>query len=113
VIYPITAAKLIPLIGFGWAVRTLALIQIVTLLTSIIVLRSRLPPRKAGPWIELGAFKQISYSLFAAVLFLAGWVNWTPFFYSTSYAESVNTPANLAPYVLPMMNVVLFVISLT
>ena len=105
VIYPIALEKLIPLVGFGWAVRVLALIQGVTLLAANLTMKSRLPPRKAGPLIELRAFLQPSFTLFAIGAYLAFWGLYTPFFYATSYAEKVNAPPEFAPYVLPIMNV--------
>jgi len=105
VIYPIALEKLIPQIGFGWSVRTIALIQIVTLAISNIVMKSRLPPRKVGPLIEPKAFLQPSYTIYTIGAFLAFWGLYTPFFYSTLYAVKVNAPSNLEPYVLPMMNV--------
>lgn len=105
VIYPIAVEKLIPQIGFEWAVRVVALIQIFTLAIANIVMKSRLPPRKAGPLVEPKAFLQPSYTLYTIGAFLAFWGLYTPFFYATSYAAKVNAPANVAPYVLSMMNV--------
>jgi MFS transporter, MCT family, solute carrier family 16 (monocarboxylic acid transporters), member 3 len=105
VILPTVAEKLIPKIGFPWALRVIALIQFVTMAISIIVMKSRLPPRKAGPWIDPVAFKQVTYSTFTVGAYFAFWGLYTPFFYSQSYAEKVNAPANVAPYVLSMMNV--------
>ena len=105
VIYPIVLEKLIPQIGFGWAVRATALLQASTLLISNVVMKSRLPPRKAGPFAEPKAFKQASYALYAIGGFFVFWGVYTPFFYAASYAEKVNTPANLRPYVLSLMNV--------
>jgi len=107
VILPVTAERLIPKIGFGWAVRVIALIQLVTLAVSVIVMRSRLPPRKAGPLVDPMAFKQKSYTLYTLGAYLAFWGLYTPFFYSQSYAEKVNAPSNVAPFVLSMMNVFL------
>ena len=105
VIYPIVLEKLIPQIGFGWAVRAVALIQLSTLAISNVLMKSRLPPRKAGPLVEPKAFKQVSYTLYVVGAFLVFWGVYTPFFYATSYAEKVNAPENLTPYILAMMNV--------
>jgi MFS family permease len=105
VIMPITLEKLIPQIGFGWAVRVIALIQLFTLLIPNIFMQSRLPPRKAGPLVDMKAWKQPSYTLYTAGTFLAFWGLYTPFFYATSYATKVGAPKNLAPYILAMMNV--------
>jgi hypothetical protein len=105
VIFPIVLERLIPQVGFGWAVRALALIQLVTCGIACAVMKSRLPPRKAGPLVEPRAFLQTSYTLFAVGGFLAFWGLYTPFFYSTSFLQTVDGPANLTPYVLSMMNV--------
>ena len=75
--------KLIPQIGFAWAVRVVALIQIFTLTIPNILMQSRLPPRKAGPLVEPKAFLQPSYSLYTIGAFLAFWGLYTPFFYAT------------------------------
>jgi MFS family permease len=107
VILPITAEQLIPKIGFGWALRVIALIQLATMAISVIVMKSRLPPRKAGPFIDVTAFKQVSYTTFAIGAYLAFWGLYTPFFYAQSYADKVNAPPNVAPYVLSMMNVLI------
>ena len=105
VIYPITLEKLIPQIGFGWSVRVVALIQLVTLAIPVIVMKSHLPPRKVGALVDFRAFLQPSYTLYTAGTFLAFWGLYTPFFYAPAYAATVDTPSNLAPYVLSMMNV--------
>jgi len=105
VIMPITLEKLIPRIGFGWAVRVIALIQLFTLLIPNMFMQSRLPPRIAGPLVDMKAWKQPSYTIYAWGVFLAFWGLYTPFFYATSYATKVGAPENLAPYILAMMNV--------
>jgi MFS family permease len=105
VILPIVLAQLIPRIGFGWAVRVVALIQGCTLLVAILTLQSRLPPRKSGPWVEPKAFLQKSYTLFIVGSFLAFWGIYTPFFYATAYLESVGAPKNVTDYILAIMNV--------
>jgi len=104
---PITLEKLIPQVGFGWAVRVIALIQLFTLLIPNLFMKSRLPPRKAGPLVDPRAFLQPSYTLYTVGIFLAFWGLYTPFFYATSFATKVGAPENLAPYILAMMNVLL------
>lgn len=105
VIYPIALEKLIPQIGFGWSVRVVALIQLATLAIPVIVMKSHLPPRKIGALVDFRAFLQPSYTLYTIGTFLAFWGLYTPFFYAPAYAATVDTPSNLAPYVLSMMNV--------
>jgi MFS family permease len=106
-IYPILIEQLIPQIGFGWTVRIIALIQLATLVIPNVVMKSRLPPRKAGPLVEPQAFLQPSYTLYTIGAFLTFWVIYTPFVYSMLYAEKINAPANVSPYVLSIMNVLI------
>jgi MFS family permease len=105
VIYPIVIGRLIPQIGFGWTVRVVALLQLVTLIIAVIVMKSRLPPRKAGPLVEPKTFLQPSYTLYTIGAFLAFWGLYTPFFYSPLYAEKIHAPTNVSVYLLSMMNV--------
>jgi len=105
VIYPITIEKLIPQIGFGWTIKVVALIQLSTLTIPLMVLKSRLPPGKLGPLIEPKAFLQKSYSLYTAAGFCMFWGLYGPYFYGSSYAQMINTPANLTPYILAITNV--------
>jgi hypothetical protein len=79
--------------------------MIVTLAISIVTLKSRLPPRKAGPLVEPKAFLQPAYSLFTVGAFLAFWGLYTPFFYATSYTQKIGAPEIVSLYVLAMMNV--------
>lgn len=68
-IYPIMARQLLPKIGFGWTMRVMALVQLVTLLVANIFMRSRLRPRRAGSLVELSAFKEKPYLLFTIGMF--------------------------------------------
>jgi MFS transporter, MCT family, solute carrier family 16 (monocarboxylic acid transporters), member 3 len=75
-------------------------------------MKSHLPPRKVGALVDFRAFLQPSYTLYTIGTFLAFWGLYTPFFYAPAYAQTVNTPSNLAPYILPIMNVKLsFVVA--
>lgn len=105
VIYPIAVERLLPQIGFGWTVRVVALIQLVTLLIPTFVMKSRLPPRPSGPLVEPSAFRQASYTLYTIGLFFAFWGLYTPFFYAPSYLQRVGAPDNVTPYIISLMNV--------
>ncbi|KAH8647515.1 major facilitator superfamily domain-containing protein [Ilyonectria robusta] len=52
------------LVGFPWTMRTMAFVQLATLLVANIFMRARLPPRRSGPLVELSAFRELPYSLF-------------------------------------------------
>jgi hypothetical protein len=63
-VYPLIVRQLIPKIGFGWTVRVLGLLNVVTLGCVILFMKPRLPPRKAGPIIDLSAVKDVPFVLF-------------------------------------------------
>ena len=104
VIYPIIIRKMFQSIGFGWAVRTMAFIMLVTIGIAISILRPRLPPRKSGPLIIWPALREPAYLLFILGLMLAFMAFFVPFFYAQTYALSIGTNENLAFYVLSIMN---------
>lgn len=69
IVFPIMVQKLLPQIGFGWTMRSLAFVQLGCLLVANLFVRPRLQPRKSGAIVEWGAFKEIPYSLFAIGMF--------------------------------------------
>lgn len=75
--FPILVRQLLPKVGFGWAMRSIGLIQAGTLALSVVVLQSRIPPRKTGPFIDWAAFKELEYTFYAmatfTVCFLSGY----------------------------------------
>ncbi|KAH9229074.1 hypothetical protein K456DRAFT_1923736 [Colletotrichum gloeosporioides 23] len=80
-IYPVMARQLLPKIGFGWTMRVMALVQLVTLLVANIFMRSRLRPRRAGSLVELSAFKEKPYFLFTIGMFFNFWGVYFAFYY--------------------------------
>lgn len=59
IIFPLLAQQLLPRIGFPWMVRVLGLVMLVNVVVILAVTRTRLPPRKAGPLVDLAAFKEL------------------------------------------------------
>lgn len=68
-VFPSIARQLLPSIGFGWTVRTIGFVQLVTLGAALLVLKPRVPPRKSGPLFELSAFKEAEYTLYVCGAF--------------------------------------------
>lgn len=60
-IFPAMARQLLPTAGFGWAVRAIGFVQLVTLLFANAFMRSRLPPRRTGSLVEWGAFRELEW----------------------------------------------------
>lgn len=65
VVFPLIAQHILPRIGFGWTVRIMGFIMLVTMIFPLLIMRSRLPPRTTGPLVELAAFREVPYLLFA------------------------------------------------
>ncbi|CAE6363091.1 unnamed protein product [Rhizoctonia solani] len=105
-VIPITVRKLIPLIGFQWAMRVIGFIELAVLGTSILTLRRRLPARKAsGGLLNLSSFLHIPYSLYvlAAVISFLGL--YTVLTYLEVYGrEGVGLPPEFSIYLIPIAN---------
>lgn len=63
IIYPIVVRELLGKVGFGWTVRVLGFINVISLAIVIAFMKPRLPPRKTGPLIDMDAFRDPPYLL--------------------------------------------------
>ncbi|KJZ80537.1 hypothetical protein HIM_00387 [Hirsutella minnesotensis 3608] len=89
IIFPATVHYLKDRIGFPWAVRCAALIALLFCVVAWLLLKPCLPPRKAGPWVEWAAFRELPYLLFALGVFLNFYILFFGFFYINSYARNI------------------------
>ena len=64
-IFPAIVEVLLPKIGFPWTVRVLGFVMLGLQAVALTLAKTRLPPRKTGPLVEWGAFKELPYTLFA------------------------------------------------
>ncbi|TKW53227.1 hypothetical protein CTA1_6096 [Colletotrichum tanaceti] len=94
-VYPAMFQQLIPTLGYGWTTRALALVVTVFLVVPNLLARPRLPPRSTGPIVELGAFKGLSYTLFAIGIFLVFWGVYFAFYYLSSWPTATRDPLNI------------------
>jgi MFS family permease len=69
VVFPIIAQQLLPRLGFGWTVRVMGFVMVANVAIILSLGRTRIPGRKSGPWLELGAFKEAPYTLFICGMF--------------------------------------------
>lgn len=81
IIFPLIAQQLLPKVGFGWTVRTMGFVILFNAIIIVSIARVRLPPRKIGPIIEWAAFKDLSFTLFCAGMFLNLWAVYFAYFY--------------------------------
>jgi MFS family permease len=88
-IFPAVVMRLLPRVGYGWTMRTLGFISLATLSPCVVFLQQRVPPRKSGPVVEWGAFKEAPYALFAIGMFLNFWGLYVGFFYISSFGRNI------------------------
>ncbi|KAF5663634.1 peptide chain release factor 1 [Fusarium heterosporum] len=85
-VFPLIAQQLLPKIGFRWTVRVMGLVVTVSSMIIMIIAKTRLKARKAGPLVEWTAFKEPAYVLFAAAMFFTLWPTWISYNYARQYA---------------------------
>ncbi|CAF3653852.1 unnamed protein product [Fusarium graminearum] len=85
-VFPLITQQLLPKIGFRWTVRVMGLAVIVVSSIVLLLARTRLKARKAGPLVEWAAFKEPSYVLFAVAMFFTLWPTWISYNYARQYA---------------------------
>jgi MFS family permease len=73
IVFPIMAETLLPKLGFAWTVRVMGFVVLFNVAVILSLARTRIAPRKAGPLIELGAFKELPYTLFAIGTLIVLW----------------------------------------
>lgn len=81
IVFPLIAQQLLPKIGFRWTVRVMGLVVAVSSMIIMIIAKTRLKARKAGPLVEWAAFKEPAYVLFAAAMFFTLWPTWISYNY--------------------------------
>lgn len=104
-VFPAVVLRLLPQIGYGWTMRVLGFITLVTLLPCVLLFRQRLPPRTSGPLVEWAAFKELPYLLFAVGMFLNFWGLYVAFFYIGSFSSDIIGASDTTSiYLLMVMN---------
>lgn len=88
-IFPAIVERLLPRIGFPWTMRALGFLMLGITALNIAFLKTRLPPRKSGPLLELAAFREIPYSLFSVGMFLVLWGQYYGYFYIGSFGRDI------------------------
>lgn len=80
-VFPAMVQYLIPAVGFAWSVRCLAFLFLVLSITSVMLLKPRLPPREGGSLFEWEAFKDAPYTLYTLGTFFNFWALYFVTFY--------------------------------
>ena len=104
-VFPAMVLRLLPRIGYAWTMRTLGFVELAILTPCVIFLRQRLPPRKSGPLLELGAFKEPPYLLFTVGMFLNFCGLYVGYFYIGSFGRNIiGVSQSTSVYLLLVMN---------
>ncbi len=105
IIYPIMFYKLIPQVGFGWAVRILGFTVLATLMIPLFVMKIRVKPPRARSIIDWSAFTDLPYMLcvFGTIIGFIGL--YVGLFYTSYYGQATGyTDESLSFYLVPILN---------
>ncbi|KAL9056370.1 MAG: hypothetical protein Q9162_002961 [Coniocarpon cinnabarinum] len=105
VIYPIMFYKLVPEVGFPWAVRILGFMALGLLAIPCIVMKMRVKPPAKRKLFSIEAFKEVPYTLFC-IGSIAGFMGlYVIFFYISYYGYASGlTNESLSFYLIPILN---------
>ena len=111
-VYPFIFRRLQPAIGFGWTVRVMAFVALAlaSVACGILCRKPGVAARKSRAVIDPAAFREPSFAVFAAALFLGLLAYFFPLFYITSFAMGrLHTSADFAFYLTSITNGASFV----
>ena len=126
VVFPILLQRLIPLVGFAWAVRAIGFVMMACFVVACLTIKTRLPLSGRISWrtaVDVHGFKDPRYVLTAISGFLyvsvtlAQWsvlttyvisrlfyAVYTPIFYIEIYASFRGISPEVSSYLLPILN---------
>ncbi|PGH04015.1 hypothetical protein AJ80_08599 [Polytolypa hystricis UAMH7299] len=107
VVFPLMLEQLLPRVGFAWATRAVALISLVTLGTSCLLVKSRLPKKKATKeniLPDLRILREPVFALTATGIFFVEFGLFIPLTYITSYALAHNMSHKISYQILAILN---------
>ncbi|CAH0046662.1 unnamed protein product [Clonostachys solani] len=103
--YPILVRGLLPRLGFAWTMRLIGFVHMVGFALVACLMRSRLPPRKAGPIIDWVAFKESVFLSYNAGLFFFNWAMYYTFYHIGAFGIQVlGMPYSEAAYLVTIVN---------
>jgi predicted MFS family arabinose efflux permease len=105
VIYPVIFTNLIDRVGFGWAVRVITFVALVTLLIPLMFSRMRVRPPAIRKILDMSVFKDGPFmlSVFGCLLGYTG--SYVGFFYIAFYGvDNGWMSTRLALYLMPILN---------
>ncbi|KAF3002415.1 hypothetical protein E8E13_003272 [Curvularia kusanoi] len=89
VIFPLALQKLLPSVGWAWATRIIAFIDVFCCIFACLLIKSRLPPKPGQSVLpDFRIFRDKSYLLLTIAIFLMEWALFVPITYLTTFASS-------------------------
>lgn len=105
VLYPIILHKMVPQVGFPWAVRTIGFVSLATMLVPNVVMKTRVLPTGKRSLIDWTAFRDLPFVIFTVASFIGFTGLYMPFFYVEGFAIAKGiADENLAFYLLSIIN---------
>jgi hypothetical protein len=103
---PIMVERLVVQIGFGWAMRSTAFVFLFLLIIGNVTLKSRLPPKPKRFNIKdfVKPFLEVPFSLLTTGTFLIYLGGFLPFNFIIVRALAGGMSADLAGYLVPIIN---------
>lgn len=80
-VYPAMAQQLLPRLGFGWTIRSMAFVTLFISVLINLLVRVRIPARRSGPLFDFHALKEPAYVFFCIGFFLVYWAVYFAFYY--------------------------------
>jgi MFS family permease len=105
IIYPIAFHKLLPAVGFPWAVRILGFIALFTLLPANIFLKRRIPPGKPRAWLDHSLWTDWPFTAYMCAALLAVIGLYSMLFFLASFVKQQHLLSeDMSFYILPILN---------
>ena len=108
IVFPLTLQALFPEIGWAWSTRVCALINLVLLIIANLLIKSRLPARKATKENILPDFRIFRDPIFAlttAGVFFVEWGLFVPLTYLSTYALRNGVSESFSYQIIAILNV--------
>lgn len=107
VIFPLLFQNVISKVGFAWATRVIALVDLVTLITAVLLIRPRFPPKQSSArniLPDISVFRNTGLVLASMGMFFMEWGLFVPITYLTSYALSHGMSPQFSFLLLSLIN---------
>ncbi|OQE26083.1 hypothetical protein PENFLA_c007G07930 [Penicillium flavigenum] len=106
VAFPLIILFAAPKIGFGWAIRIIALLCAVLCTVACGLLKTRLPPnKKAGASVDFRALKDVKYAATTVAIFLVEFAVFIPITYIASYGAYIGVEDTMSYLLIPFLNI--------